>query len=232
MRTRKDTDTSNSLTVEEFLNKKDLIEGFLRKNVQEVCPPIKVRYNDWPALELQIREELGSLDEFYGKCCHVAHFVLFLLGGKSKEHLLRISKPKVFHTLKDGTVLKTTHWWLKTACGQRIDLTASQFDQFNIDMDMFYSTEIGQDVGFPYYKVSGPKWTYYTENVPTRKVLELARRFKKEHGTAYGLDWWLDELTALENRDITDRDIADKEDRIITRKEKNERKEKRKNSRS
>lgn len=232
MRTRKDTDRTNILTVEDFLNKKDLIEDFLRKHVQEVCPPIKVRYNDWPALERQIREEMGSLDEFYGKCCHVAHFVLFLLGGKSEGHKLRISKPKVFHTLKDGTELKTTHWWLKTKCGELVDLSASQFDQFNIDMDMFYSTEVGQDVGFPYYKVSGPKWTYYNENVPTRKVLELGRRFKEEFGTAYGLDWWMDELTALEKRDITERDIKDKEDRIRTRKIKNERKQKRQETRN
>ena len=187
MRTRKDT------------------EIWLRKHINSVVKPAKFRDNDWPRIQREIEEELNKpLDEFYGKCCHVAHFMLFLYGGKAAGNKLLISKPKTFYK-----EYKTTHWWVELPEGGKVDLTATQFDDFNIEMNEFYDYKMSQDVGFPFYVLGGPKgkrWEHYEENVPSRKVLELARMYREEFGSAEGLDWWLDEFNRVEAREQNDLD--------------------------
>ena len=179
-------------------------EIWLRKHINSVVKPAKFRDNNWPEIQKEIEKELGPVDEFYGKCCHVTHFMLFLYGGKAAGNRLRISKPKTFYK-----EYKTTHWWLELCEGGIVDLTASQFDQFDIEVEEFYKTGVGQDVGFPFYVLGGPKgkrWEHYEENVPSRKVLELARMYREEFGSAEGLDWWLDEFNRVEAREQNDLD--------------------------
>ena len=184
MRTRKDT------------------EIWLRKNINEVVKPAKFRDNNWPEIQKEIEAEGIVLDEFYGKCCHVAHFMLFLYGGKAAGNKLWISKPKTFYK-----EYKTTHWWVELREGGMVDLTASQFDDFNVEMDEFYNTKMGQDIGFPFFVVGKPKrWEHYEENVPSRDVLELGRRYRKEFGSAGGLDFWLDEFDRLQAREQNELD--------------------------
>ena len=93
-----------------------------------------------------------------------------------------------------------------------VDLTASQFNDFDIEMDEFYKTKMRQDIGFPFYVLGGPKgkrWEHYEENVPSRKVLELARMYREEFGSAEGLDWWLDEFNRVEAREQNARDLVE-----------------------
>ena len=182
------------------------IEIWLRKNINKVVKPSKFRDNDWVKIQKEIEDDLGPLDEFYGKCCHVAHFMLFLYGGKAAGNKLWISKPKKFYK-----EYKTTHWWVELREGGRVDLTASQFDKFNIEMDEFYNTKMSQDIGFPFNYLGGEKgrrWEHYDENVPSRKVLELGRRFQEEFGKddASGFNWWLYEFDRLEGREQNELD--------------------------
>ena len=196
-------------------------EIWLRKHINDVVKPAKFRDNDWPQIQKDIEEDLGKpLDEFYGKCCHVAHFMLFLYGGKDNgRNKLWISKPKTFYK-----EYKTTHWWVELREGGMVDLTATQFDDFNIEMKEFYDSKMAQDVGFPFYVLGGPKgkrWEHYEENVPSRDVLKLARMYREEFGSAQGLDWWLDEFDRLEAREQSELDRVEIELRKITRTTKN-----------
>ena len=128
--------------------------------------------------------------------------MLFLYGGKAAGNKLWISKPKTFYK-----EYKTTHWWVELREGGMVDLTASQFDDFNVEMDEFYNTKMGQDIGFPFFVVGKPKrWEHYEENVPSRDVLELGRRYRKEFGSAGGLDFWLDEFDRLQAREQNELD--------------------------
>lgn len=180
-------------------------EKWLRANINKVVKPAKFRDNDWPGIQKIIERDLGLLDEFYGKCCHVAHFMLFLYGGKAAGNKLWISKPKTFYK-----EYKTTHWWVELREGGRVDLTASQFDKFNIEMDEFYNSKMGQDIGFPFFVVGKPKrWEHYDENVPSRDVLELGRRYREEFGSAGGLDFWIDEFDRLNAREQNELDLLE-----------------------
>ena len=197
--------TKNDLTVKEFFNKEDEIYNWLKENVNKVVKPAKFRDNNWPKIQKEIEEDLGQVHPLYGKCCHVAHFILFLLGGKANNHQLKISKPKKFYK-----EYKTTHWWLEVDRDGIVaiaDLTKSQFNMFDVDIEEFYSDKVNQDIGFPFFVVGKPKrWEHYEENVPSRDVLELGRRYRKEFGSAGGLDFWIDEFDRLQAREQNELD--------------------------
>jgi hypothetical protein len=127
--------------------------------------------------------EMGyEIHPFYGKCFNIAGTLHYMLGGKPNGSAMMKTKRVVIH--ED---ISTTHWLVKFK-GEFLDPTAAQFEVFGIDITKHYGSSVNGYMGRPYFKRSG-KW--YGENVPTKAMIDIGRAFKKQHGTAYGLDWWL-----------------------------------------
>jgi hypothetical protein len=131
-----------------------------------------------------LRQEGFALHRLFGKCFHLACFVYYALGDSRQGYtLMRANRFNLTATHK------TTHWFVRSPDGVFIDATAEQFDCFPlVDLKNVYGAGRKAFTGFPYLKRGG---RHYHEVVPPIPVRDLARRFKEQYGTAYGLDWWL-----------------------------------------
>ena len=142
----------------------------------------KVHHHDKDAARLV---ELGyKLHPLYGTCFNVAGTLHYMLGGKTHGSVLM--KTRRVHLVDN---ISTTHW-LVSKDGTHFDPTKEQFETFGVDIESHYGKAVPAYMGRPYFKRDS-KW--YDENVPTKAMTSIARAFKEKHGTAYGLDWWIEE---------------------------------------
>jgi len=129
----------------------------------------------------------------FGLCFDAATLMLHMSGGKHHSGFIKKSSSK--GPLGPNVEGESTHWWLEDEKGTIYDPTAQQFT-FGAPPPYGQKRKGWSDIGFPYFKRDDP---WYSELVPTKKVIEIAKAFKQWHGeaygeaTAFGMDWWLEE---------------------------------------
>ena len=141
-------------------------------------------------------------DPTFGLCFDAATLMQHMAGGKHHSGLIKRGSTKVPIGPKEPKEI-SSHWWLEKKPQRKDDKETKIYDptadQFTFGAPPPYSAARAgaSDFGWPYFDSKGPR---YSETVPSKAVLGFAKDFKQwnreQHGedTAYGMDWWLEEI--------------------------------------
>lgn len=183
----------------------------LQNKIKEFIADVKLQPKGGALKSKKAIENLGMVcAPSFGLCFDAATLMQHMAGGKKYSGLqkMRMKKfqyvsPEISKKLgDDADRTHTTHWYTRKVDSDGNKIYDPTGDQFTFGVEPDYSKGTGGDFGTPQYGKKGtPEYdTKYEETVPGKTVLKFAQMFKDWHNdkygedTAYGMDWWLEEV--------------------------------------